>query len=285
MSRFSSDWLALREAADSRARSRELVASLPEQASVVFDLGAGTGSNLRWLAPQFGHDQHWTLIDNDKRLFVAARKALRAWAKSRDLKAKGRGNSLVISGDALDCSIEMRELDLAVRLGDLDLPAGCLVTASALLDLVSQSWLEGLVALIAASKASVLWSIIYDGSVLIDPPLEDDAKIIGLLNRHQLTDKGFGPALGPDAWLVARSLLEQSGCSVRAVDSSWHLGANDGALLQVLITGWAEAAISMAPTDEASIRQWCQQRLEQARRRKLEVSVGHRDIAAWPAGG
>ena len=46
------EWLRLREAADAAARSRDLVAALLGRYPVIHDLGTGTGSMGRWLAPQ-----------------------------------------------------------------------------------------------------------------------------------------------------------------------------------------------------------------------------------------
>ncbi|MGD8498218.1 MAG: class I SAM-dependent methyltransferase, partial [Chromatiales bacterium] len=58
MSGFSPDWLALREPLDARARSAALVDRLRAQAPRgprrILDLGSGTGSNLRYLAPRLG---------------------------------------------------------------------------------------------------------------------------------------------------------------------------------------------------------------------------------------
>jgi hypothetical protein len=284
MSGFSADWLALREAADSSARSRRLASTLPRKFPAIIDLGAGTGANLRWLAPQLDSAQRWTLIDKDSRLLTVARQATRVWAGNAGYGTRVQGNDLAISAAGFDCAVRTLELDLSENLRDLELPAGCLVTASALFDLVSRQWLEELVGRIEASRGFVLWTLSYDGTVVLDPATDDDATIIALLNRHQLTDKGFGAALGPDAWRVAQSLLEQAGFGVETVDSSWHCGADDRGLLQALIAGWAEAAIAMAPAEERLIDTWCKRRLTQAAAGKLRISVGHRDLAARPGG-
>lgn len=280
MSHFSADWLAERESIDGRARSSELVATLPRQFESIVDLGTGTGSNFRWLAPQLDSPQQWTLVDNDNRLLVAARKELRTWARSLDFGARGRGSRLSVTGPDFDCRIETVRLDLASGLGQLEFPAGCLITACALFDLVSRQWLERLIARIEQRRAAVLWSLTYDGRITIDPADDGDDAIFACQNLHQLTDKGFGPALGSDAWLVAQSLLEHAGFEVRVVDSSWQCGKDDTALVKTLIAGWASAATEIAPEKSRSIERWRKQRMLQAASGKLEVSVGHQDIAA-----
>ncbi len=64
------DWLALREGADAAARAPELVellrvhlaaAARPGTPSVIRDLGCGTGSMGRWLAPKLSGPQLWIL--------------------------------------------------------------------------------------------------------------------------------------------------------------------------------------------------------------------------------
>src|SRR5262245_20243836 len=77
MSDDLSRWLALREAADSRSRSTgamdALVASLPPDRPIrCVDLGSGTGSNIRYLAPRLPQPQLWTAIDREPSLLQQA---------------------------------------------------------------------------------------------------------------------------------------------------------------------------------------------------------------------
>src|SRR5512144_2520459 len=71
-SRAGSGWLVLREPADAAARSEELVEilrpSLPTDGMVIHDLGCGTGSMARWLAPRLSGPQRWVLQDRDAEL-------------------------------------------------------------------------------------------------------------------------------------------------------------------------------------------------------------------------
>jgi len=71
--RASARWLTLREPADAAARSVELVEALrphlPDGRDlVVHDLGSGSGSMARWLAPRLPGRQHWILYDRDVEL-------------------------------------------------------------------------------------------------------------------------------------------------------------------------------------------------------------------------
>ena len=67
-----------------------------------------------------------------------------------------------------------------------------LVTASALLDLVSESWLKSLAMRCRAAGAVALLTITYNGRSLASPPEPEDAMVLDLFNRHQRTDKGLG---------------------------------------------------------------------------------------------
>src|SRR5438874_8082377 len=65
---FSAGWLALREAADHAARSdrlaRAAAGAIRGRTPVrIVDLGCGTGSNLRYLAPRLPPPQRWLLVD------------------------------------------------------------------------------------------------------------------------------------------------------------------------------------------------------------------------------
>src|SRR4051812_25990926 len=75
------DWLALREDADAAARAPDLVELVRvhlavvagrRPSAVIRDLGCGTGSMGRWLAPRLSGPQEWVLHDRDPRLLASA---------------------------------------------------------------------------------------------------------------------------------------------------------------------------------------------------------------------
>jgi predicted RNA methylase len=85
MTGFSTDWLALREPADRAARNPQLldcVATFISAAKslTILDLGAGTGSTLRAVAPVLRTAQRWVLVDVDGSLVSAGAHLLAAWA-------------------------------------------------------------------------------------------------------------------------------------------------------------------------------------------------------------
>ncbi|HEY4212652.1 MAG TPA: class I SAM-dependent methyltransferase [Steroidobacteraceae bacterium] len=276
MSGFSSEWLALREPADTAARSTAVVDRLAallraRPLSRFVDLGCGTGANPRYLQARTSGAQQWTLVDSDEGLLAHARTRM--------------------------AHVETRQIDLASGLDSLPLEEGGVVTASALLDLVSADWLRRLLARCHASRSILLFALSYDGRIELSPREADDDWIRDLVNRHQRTDKGFGPALGPAATDFARTCLEELNYRVEVAPSDWVLGAADARIQEELLKGWAAAAaevaagetsaIEMAGDDRASAARvrcdrWLTTRLAHLSRGVSGVRVGHQDLIAWP---
>jgi hypothetical protein len=156
-----------------------------------------------------------------------------------------------------------------------------LVTASALLDLVSMPWLQALAGYCRRLGAGVLFALSYDGRMSFDPAAAGDQQLQELVNRHQRTDKGFGPALGPAAVRTAPELFAGLGYRMRAAHSDWRLSPNAAVLQNALIEGWLDAAVAMAPGAAAQLQAWGRLRRAQIERSRLRVDVGHVDIAGW----
>ena len=72
-----------------------------------------------------------------------------------------------------------------------------LITISALLDLVSEDWLDRFARHVASHALPVYAALTYDGRIDMSPSDPLDEAITSAVNSHQRTDKGFGPALGP----------------------------------------------------------------------------------------
>lgn len=259
MSGFSAEWLDLREPCDIRARSEEFVLALrtqlPSEPLHAIDLGTGTGSNIRYMAPRLGGVQHWVAVDDDPTL---------------------------IAGRRFSANVRPRYLDLATDLESLPL-AGCqLVTASALLDLVSAEWLEFLASRCARVRTAVLFALNYDGRVQLRPSDPDDEWVIGLVNLHQRGDKGFGAALGPKATRHACAVFAALGYQCRSISSDWLIDPNEQTLQRELIAGWVRAAREIAPSEEDRIERWSRRRCALVSEGISGMRVGHQDFVAWP---
>jgi hypothetical protein len=154
-----------------------------------------------------------------------------------------------------------------------------LVTASALLDLVSAEWLAKLVLRCRAADAPVLFALTYDGRIECRPQDQDDEEIRRLVNAHQRRDKGFGPALGPEAAAKAVAMLTAAGYTTKQERSDWELRPDARDLQRELVNGWAIAALEMAPEKQAIIESWRSRRLAHIDAGRSRMLVGHVDVA------
>lgn len=272
---FSATWLQLRAHADSRARDGRLEALLRTALAThdatgtgrVLDLGSGSGANCLHLAPRLDQPRDWCLIDNDSVLLQLAITRC----------------TTVVAGGAL----QTLRCDLSQHLAQLPLSGAALLTGSALLDLVSLTWLQQLAQACQAALLPVLFTLSYDGRIVLQPADRDDLALIAAVNQHQRGDKGFGPALGPTASAAASRLFSALGYTIHTAPSDWMLDAShqaDAALLRPLIQGWYEAASEQQPSCQASFDNWRSRRLQAVTAGALRVKVGHEDVLAVIAG-
>jgi SAM-dependent methyltransferase len=267
MTGFSTDWLALREPHDARARNpavlNAVVASLAGNTSIrIVDLACGTGSTLRALAPRFPAGQNWRLADNDLSLLARA-------------SAMARPAGVSFTAVPLDLN---RDLEAALD-GPIDL-----VTTSALLDLVSEAWLDRLVVETLARSIPIYAALSYDGRIEIEPCNTFDAAIVTAVNAHQRGDKGFGPALGPTAATAAIVRFESLGCSVIHGKADWIIGPHDREFQMEIFSGWASVARELGDLSLADTVGWLTSRLDAVAAGCSSICVGHVDIFARPTG-
>jgi hypothetical protein len=154
---FAADWLALREPADHASRNREVQAAFLAHMTeltgeaVIVDMGAGTGSTARALAPAIakanpGLRQSWVLVDADSLLIDRARQEL------ADLIRQGIG-------------IDYEQADLSDRSAlDGYMARADVVTGSALIDLVSAEWLGWAAQSAAEHRTALLFALNYSGT-------------------------------------------------------------------------------------------------------------------------
>ena len=262
---FSADWLALREPHDKRARNVAVLDALANSLAGtnpirIVDLACGTGSTLRALSPRIQATQHWRLVDNN--LSLLAR--ISAPSSSR-------------------VSFTTTPLDLQFDLeAALDGPVD-LVTASALLDLVSELWVERLTTEIAARAIPMYAALSYDGCAEISPADPHDAAIMQSLNKHQRGDKGFGPALGPDAAGKAIVRFQSLGYSVVQGPADWRFAPEDREIQGEIFSGWASAAREVGDLPLANIVEWLTFRRDEVAAGRSSLVVGHVDFFAAPA--
>ena len=247
------------------------------------------GGRAEITVPDWGLYDYVTLVvsnfwdaPRNSALLVHAPRAIRDWSRAHGWAFAAGAQALSIESPAFSATVTQQPLDLATQLERLALCQTDLVSASALLDLVSHAWIDSLLAGCCSACCAVLFALSYDGRITWRPGLAFDDAITTLLNRHQRGDKGLGPAAGPQAAAYASERLQQGGYTVRQGHSDWRLTAVDAPLQAALAEGWAEAAAEMAPADRTRIRTWLAQRRALIERAACELTVGHVDLFALP---
>jgi hypothetical protein len=282
-----SEWLRLRESADRAARSAVLTRTIAEAVASdepiqLLDLATGTGSNIRYLAEHLPARQRWLVVDRDPVLLAELPERMSAWGAARGYQVRRETAGCTVLGERLECRIDAQHMDLGT-LDDKEIFEGRhLVTASALLDLVSDGWLRSLAHHCRAAGAAALFTITYNGRSSCTPPEAEDEMVRNLMNRHQKTDKGLGgPAAGPDAVDSAARCFADAGYRVQTAPSDWILEPAEHQLQRQLIDGWAEAATAIAPDIASTIARWRLRRLQHLDAGRSRIVVNHDDVAAW----
>lgn len=263
MTAFAPSWLALREDADAAARAGELLAPLRARLPaggplVIWDLGCGTGALGRWLAPRLPGPQHWVLYDGDPALLEEARA------------------NAYRTADGTPATLETREGGIA-DLRAADLVGASLVTASALLDVLTAEEVDGIA---AAASCPALLTLTVAGRVRILPHDPLDAEIGAAFDAHQRRDG----LLGPDASAAAATAFRRRGAAVQTRPSAWRLGPDRAELAAEWLRGWVGAAVEQRPDLAEPAAEYLRRRLAECDAGRLAVEVHHTDLLALPGG-
>jgi hypothetical protein len=255
--RVSPEWLRLREPADAAARSAELAERLGRHLAgagrlVIHDLGGGSGAMGRWLAPRLPGSQHWVVHDRDAELLELA-----------TADAPGRA------------TVEGRRSDIT-RLTRGELAGASVVTASALLDLLTADELARVLA--ACAGCPMLLALTVVGRVTLTPEEPLDALMGAAFNAHQRRDG----KLGPDAVAAVVDELRSMGAEVLIRPSRWRLDAAHADLAAEWFRGWVAAACEQEPALVAEAGAYRDRRLAQAAAGDLDVIVEHADLLVLP---
>jgi len=259
----------LREAADAAARAHELLDPLRLRLAhrsgrgtglVVHDLGCGTGSMGRWLAPLLDGPQHWILHDRDPRLL--------RFAAAGSPRTTADGNQVTVTA---------RRGDIG-RLTAGTLAGASLVTASALLDVLTADEIDTLVAACVGAGCPALLTLSVVGRVELTPVHPMDREIGEAFNAHQRR----GHLLGPGAVGAACEAFARRGATVRVSPSPWRLGAQEAELAAEWLHGWVGAAVEQRPELAARADTYLRDRLAVCAAGELRVGVHHGDVLALP---
>ena len=271
--RVSSEWLDLREPADAAARARELVEHarrhLPATgAPVIHDLGCGSGSMGRWLAPLLPGPQHWVLHDRDADLLEVA-----AADPARPGRRRGR----------------RRRRDAAVRHHP---PAP------------GRSRRREPDHRLGAARPADRRRAGRAGRRLRRGRMPGAADAVGRRSRRAGTGGSAGRARGGrirrppaphddaaaacSARMPSRprpSAFRRLGAEVLVRPSPWRLGAAEADLAAEWFSGWVGAACEQQAELAAEVDAYARRRLAQAAAGQLAVTVDHADLLVLPRAG
>lgn len=289
MSGFNDSWLALREPADTRARSRDLESQLLVALSGIpalrlLDLGAGTGSNFRHLAPRLSRPQQWTLVDNDETLLGHLPARLAPWAGRHGAQLVEHAGVITVDAPEFAATIHRQTVDLATDLESLGFDDHDIVTCAALLDLAGDEWLHRLADHCVAARCIGFFVLSYDGRMHWTPEGEEDTEVCDQFNRHQRQDKGLGVSLGPDAADALIGHLHSAGYTVQTAFSDWRLGVESSSLQHQLDVGIAGAVGEIDLAFEPRAKRWLTARQAAIDNGEATLTVGHVDVLALPGG-
>ena len=219
----------------------------------------------RWLAPLLSGPQHWVLHDLDRDLLEVAA-----------LEHPGS------AADGAAVNVEPQQSDIT-SLHQRDLAGASLITASALLDVLTEDELAGLVTVCAGARCRVLLTLSVVGRVEVIPADPLDRLVAAAFDAHQRRATDRGRLLGPDAVAFAVEKFGQLGSEVLVRPSPWRLGALQTDLAVEWFTGWVTAACEQQNELAAETDAYKRRRLAQARAGRLALTVDHADLLVLPS--
>ena len=270
--RVSLTWLRMRESADAAARAADLVEQIRRHVhvgprAVIHDLACGIGSMGRWLAPRLAGPQHWIMYDWDS-----------------ELLAHADGAAPPVAADGSAVTAETRRRDVT-RLEAAELAGASLVTASALLDMMTEDQLERFVTSCLVAGCPVLVTISVIGRVELWPPDPLDRVVASAFNAHQRRMIGGQRLLGPDAVGAAVTAFRRRGADVLVRPSPWRLDSaqsDQSALAAEWLGQWVAAACEQRPELTEPAAGYARRRLADAATGRLHISVYHHDLLVRP---
>jgi hypothetical protein len=185
----------------------------------------------------------------------------------------------ICAADGLPVAVETRALDIT-GLRAPDLRGTDLITASALLDILTAAELEALARACIATERPALFTLTVVGQVELTPADPLDRVVSAAFNSHQRRQARGDILLGPEAVSAATDLFRRSGADVHVRPSPWRLGAPDAALASAWFDGWVDAAREIRP--ELAIDAYVEGRRRDMAAGRLRTIVHHADLLTLP---
>jgi hypothetical protein len=188
------------------------------------------------------------------------------------------------AADGAAVTVECKHSDIT-RLRPNDLAHASLITASALLDLLTEDELAGLLTVGAGAGCPMLLTLSVVGHVDVTPTDPLDRRVAAAFDAHQRRTTVRGRLLGPDAVALAVEEVGRRGGDVLVRPSPWRLSAAQADLAVEWLTGWVGAACEQEIELAAETNVYTRRRLAQATAGQLAVTVDHADVLVLPRAG
>jgi hypothetical protein len=257
---------------------------LPDRPTVL-ELGAGGGSLFRWLAPIIGRDQHWIWLDGDEDLLEHGIRGTAMWARRLGYQARQSEDAteLTVKTPRGTWTIETRVDDLQDPSSLRPIEQADAVACSALLDLLSEAWLDEL--LRATRRCPFYAAISVNGADAIAPHRVEDALVWRGYHRDQVGNSRLTDPLGPDVEEVTHAICAKVGREWAVARSDWRIRPRHRAMLRFMIGFLTNAAHDALPQHRRRVDRWKRRRHEGIEAGRLAMRIGHSDILVFPEGG
>ena len=282
--KFSKSWINMRIHYDDLARSTILIDFVKKQNIsknyTLIDMCTGSGSFLIWTLKRGLQFKNNILIDNDMNLLKSIKRNLRHYLKNIFTIKSSTNNLNLLINDSLQ-----KESNVKIKRADCDTyPINdkdkYVISYSAALDLMSKSSID--TSLEKVNKNNILfYSLCFDGTIKWKSSHPFDKYISSFFNNHQMSDKGFGKALGYKSISFTTQRAKELGYEVTIADSSWMISNKydqDKVFLKRYILDIKKALYHMEGIDKSMLRKWYSDKLDQIMNKKTKAHIGHKDI-------
>ncbi len=277
---FSSAWLSSREPYDNLARTKYICEFIKDHNRIV-DIGAGTGSFLRWCLLNNINFSEILMIDNDLKLLDKFFSLTSTFCKKHDIefsKISNKHYSLKKSKESKHSKVILlrKDIDSQIDLiNDFDL-----ISFSALSDLLSSGFLSRTFKHIKKDKI-LYFSICFNGKISWNKPHSFDKYILTAFNRDQQKKKGTQISLGFKSVDKIQTLSKKYNYKCKKLNSSWILESTTEKQRKFHISYLKTIyqPLKKDPSiDNEILNKWIEKKLSQINNSSLITNVGHNDL-------
>ena len=279
---YSSNWLEQRYVMDAKSRDESItnlfIENLPSNKILqLLDLGAGLGSNVKYMHPKISSNQNWYCVEIDPKLIQYGLNHLSKYFENLGYKVILDEQNLVAIKDNRISVNYVNHSFFDIQASQYLAFDGIL--GNALLDVFTPKQLTGLFKQLQTSIAPKLFSIVYEfmdwGD---DDPLNDF--FISIYHEHMQRSQKTGNALGPDTIKYITANIPFGPGQVILGESTWELDSSDSNILNHLLAFYQKSIPEIRTQEEDLIKfeTWVNNKRDLINKHKLNAVVQHSDL-------